>query len=75
MTAEERANLHVLVDQMRRERAAREALVELEMTRFCEFCGAPIPPERVGRGKWVARFCEPNHRQYAYLRRKRLAAA
>jgi RNA polymerase-binding transcription factor DksA len=75
VNAEERARLRALVDQTRRERAAREALVELEMTRFCEFCGSPIPPERVGRGKFVARFCEPNHRQYAYKLRKRLATA
>ena len=67
MTADERAHLRELIAQARREAILLE--------RRCEFCGAPIPPERVGRGKFVARFCEPNHRQYAYYRRKRMATA
>ena len=66
-TTFERVQLRELVAQARRERILRE--------RQCEYCGDPIPPERVGRGKWKARYCKPTHRQYAYYRRKRAMLA
>lgn len=66
MTADERAHLRELVAQARREQVALE--------RRCAHCGAPIPPERVGRGKFRAIYCKPTHRQYAYYRRKRALA-
>lgn len=76
MTPDELRELRARIDVARRERIAREEQVEAERApRLCEFCGKPIPPERVGRGKFVARFCEPNHRQYAYYRRRRAALA
>lgn len=63
MTADERAHIRALVDQVRREQVAE--------SRSCAYCGAPIPAGRVGRGKWKARYCKPVHRQYAYVKRRR----
>jgi len=74
MTADERAHIRALIQQARLERVAREERVEAE-ERTCAHCGAPIPPERVGRGKFRAIYCKPTHRQYAYYRRKRAVAA
>jgi hypothetical protein len=58
LTADERAHIRALVDQVRRERTTS--------IRLCEHCLEPIPPERVGRGKWVARFCSHKCRKYAW---------
>lgn len=76
MTADELRELRRRIDVARRARVVLEALIEKERNevRLCEFCGALIPPERIGAGRWQARYCQPNHRQYAYLRRKRAAA-
>jgi ribosomal protein L37AE/L43A len=58
MTADEITALRSRIDQARRE--------QLGLARLCAYCGDPIPPERVGRGKWKARYCSTKHRKYAW---------
>lgn len=66
MTADERAHIRALVDQVKRQQIA---------PRLCGWCNEPIPPERVGRGRWVARFCCAAHRKYAWRKTERGQAA
>ncbi len=62
MTTDELRALRLRIDQARREQIKRE----IAEARLCEHCLEPIPPERVGRGKWVARFCSHRCRKYAW---------
>ncbi len=77
MTPEALRDLRLRIDAARRVRVALEDLIEKERAGagLCAFCGAPIPLERVGRGRWKAIYCQPSHRQYAYRRRKQEAVA
>ena len=37
-----------------------------ETERLCAYCHQPIPAERIGRGRFLAIYCNPTHRKYGW---------